>query len=189
MRIRLLGLTSLLTLLMASSAAILELWCHGPVDGGGVQTGGGAVSRSGLFLFFGSFVGSFFWSFFGSFFGSFLGLFLGLVPIFRDFPDLSGDCPGLFPICPFPLSQPSIINSTYEEQSRKGPRHDPDLSWTRFGNPPVYLLSMMCRASLKPQNAEKRIATKKWLEESKVTFGGRPKVTKKLPSFTKTVHT
>ena len=37
---------------------------------------------------------------------------------FRDFPDLSGDSSGIFPICPFPLSQP--INSASEEQSRKG---------------------------------------------------------------------
>ena len=59
---------------------------------------------------------------------------------FGDFPDLSGDSPRIFPICPFPLSRP--INSTYEEQSRKGPRHNLDLSrkkWEtpRFRNPPV----------------------------------------------------
>ena len=39
-----------------------------------------------------------------------------------DFPDLLRDGPGIFPICPFPLSRP--IKSTYEEQSRKGPRHN-----------------------------------------------------------------
>ena len=44
-----------------------------------------------------------------------------------------GDGPGIFPICPF--------RSTHEEQSRKGPRHNLDLSrkkWEtpRFGNPP-----------------------------------------------------
>ena len=33
---------------------------------------------------------------------------------------------GIFPICTFPLSRPN--NSTYKEQSRKGPRHNPDLS-------------------------------------------------------------
>ena len=60
---------------------------------------------------------------------------------FWDFPDFSGIfpiCPGvgpgIFPICPFPLSRP--INSTYEEQSRKGPRHNPDLSGKKVGNPP-----------------------------------------------------
>ena len=48
-----------------------------------------------------------------------------------------GTFPGIFPICPgtlrgfsrfapFPLSRP--IKSTYEEQSRKGPRHNLDLS-------------------------------------------------------------
>ena len=64
---------------------------------------------------------------------------VGLSRFFWDFPDLSGDSPGIFPICPFPLSRP--INSTYEEQSRKGPRHNLDLSrkkreTPRFGNPP-----------------------------------------------------
>ena len=64
---------------------------------------------------------------------------------FWDFPDFSGFfriCLGTqgFPICPFPLSRP--INSTNEEQSRKGPRHNLDLSrkkreTPRFGNPPV----------------------------------------------------
>ncbi len=64
---------------------------------------------------------------------------LGLSRFFPDFPDLLGDGPGTFPICPFPLSRP--IKSTYEEQSRKGPRHNLDLSrkkWETpgFGNPP-----------------------------------------------------
>ena len=66
--------------------------------------------------------------------------FLGLSRFFWDFPDLLGDGPGIFPICPFPLSQP--IKSPYEEQSRKGPRHNLDLSRKRwetpgFGNTPV----------------------------------------------------
>ena len=51
---------------------------------------------------------------------------LGLSRFFWDFPDLLGDSSGIFPICPFPLSRP--IKSTYEEQSRKGPRHNLDLS-------------------------------------------------------------
>ena len=59
--------------------------------------------------------------------------FLGLCRFFRDFPDLSGDSLGIFPIGPFPLSRP--INSTYEEQSRKGPRHNLDLS-RKSGKPP-----------------------------------------------------
>ena len=68
----------------------------------------------------------------------------GTFPIFpRDFPDLSGDSPKIFPIRPFPLSGPTnFTKSTYEEQSPKGPRHNLDLSqkkWEtpRFGNPPV----------------------------------------------------
>ena len=66
--------------------------------------------------------------------------FLGLSRFFRDFPDLLGDGLAIFPIRPFSLSRP--IESTYEEQSRKGPRHNLDLSrkkWEtpRFANPPV----------------------------------------------------
>ena len=60
---------------------------------------------------------------------------------FWDFPDLLGGSPRIFPICPFPLSRP-ILKSAYEEQSRKGPRHNLDLSrkkWETpgFGTPPV----------------------------------------------------
>ena len=83
--------------------------------GGGFKPGGG--SRSGLVLPFLSFC------------------LLGLSRFFRDFPDLFGDGPGIFPMCPFPLSRP--INSAYEEQSRTGPRHNPDLS-RRQGTPPVW---------------------------------------------------
>ena len=75
-----------------------------------------------------------------SFFVLFVLFFLGLSRFFRDFPDLLGDGPRIFLICPFPLSRP--IKSTYKEQSRKCPRHNMDLSrksgrppW--FGNPPV----------------------------------------------------
>ena len=59
--------------------------------------------------------------------------FLGLSRFFRDFPDLLGDGPGIFPIRPFSLSRP--IKSTYEEQSRKGPRHNLDLSRKRWETP------------------------------------------------------
>ena len=95
---------------------------------GGVSNGG--VSRSGLVLPFLSFF---------VLFCPFLS-FLGLSRFSRDFPDLLADGPGIFPICPFPLSRP--IKSTYEEQSRKGPRHNLDLSrkkWETpgFGNPPA----------------------------------------------------
>ena len=92
----------------------------GPLSNG-IQRGG---SRSGLVLPFLSFF-----------------VLFGIFRFFRDFPDLFGDSPGIFPICVVPLSRP--INSTNEEQSRKGPRHNPDLSrkkWEtpRFGNPPVW---------------------------------------------------
>ena len=62
---------------------------------------------------------------------------------FWDFPDFSGifpissgDSPGIFRIRPFSLSRP--IKSTYEEQSRKGPRRNLDLSRKKVGNPPVW---------------------------------------------------
>ena len=79
---------------------------------------------------------------------------LGAPLLFRDIPDLSGDGPKIFPICPCPLSRPkNCLNSTYEEQSRRGPRHNPDLSqkkWEtpRFGNPPVQLLSTLFALNL-----------------------------------------
>ena len=95
---------------------------QGPLNGG-VSNGG--VSRSGLVLPFLS--------------------FLGLSRFFWDFPNLLGDGPGILPIRPFPLSRP--IKSTYEEQSRKGPRHNLDLSrkkWETpgFGNTRAWLLSI-----------------------------------------------
>ena len=105
------------------TGVIAQFWFHSTsraANRGGVSNGG--VSRSGLVL-------------------PFVSLFvLGTFPIFRDFPDLLGDGPGIFPIRPFSLSRP--IKSTYEEQSRKCPRHDLDLSrkkWEtpRFVNPPA----------------------------------------------------
>ena len=81
---------------------------------------------------------------------SFLVLFcfvLGLSQFLWDFPDLFGDSPGIFPICPFPLSRP--INSTYEEQSRKGPRHNLDLSQKGGKHPGLETPGL---ASLKQQN-------------------------------------
>ena len=57
----------------------------------------------------------------------------GLSRFFRDFPDLLGDGPGIFLIRPFSLSRP--IKGTYEEQSRKGPRHNLDLSRKKLETP------------------------------------------------------
>ena len=89
---------------------------QGPLNRG-VSNGG--ASRSGRFL-------SFFvlWDF----------------PFFLGFSRFVRGLSGNFPIRPFPLSRP--IKSTYEEQSRKGPRHNLDLSrkkWETpgFGNTPV----------------------------------------------------
>ena len=58
------------------------------------------------------------------------------------------------PICPFPLSR--AINSTYEEQSRKGPRHNPDLSRKKVGNPLVW--KPLGLASLKPKSHDAVVA-------------------------------
>ena len=100
----------------------LVLPAHPSIQGrytGVFQTGG--ASRSGLVLPFCPF-----WDF---------------SRFFWDFPDLLGDGPGIFLICPFPLSLSRPIKSTYEEQSRKGPRHNLDLSQTwetpRFGLAPL----------------------------------------------------
>ena len=69
-------------------AGILEgdLNVQGPLNGGGSN---GGVSRSGLVLPFLSFLS-----------------FFGLSRFFWDLPDLRRDGPGIFLICPFPLSQP-----------------------------------------------------------------------------------
>ena len=87
---------------------------QGPPNGGVSNAG---ASRSGLVLFF-------------------CVLFWDFPDLLRDFPDLLGDGPGIFPICLFLLSRP--IKSTYEEQSRKGPRHNLDLSRKKVWNPPVW---------------------------------------------------
>ena len=84
---------------------------QGPLNGG-VSNGGGVPDLDLSFL---------------------LCPFLGLSRFFWDFPDLLGDGPGIFPICPFPLSRP--IKSTYGEQSRKGPRHNQDLSRKKWKHP------------------------------------------------------
>ena len=86
---------------------------------------------------------------------SFFVLFLSFWDFPGDFPDLLGDGPGIFPICPFPLSRP--IKSTYEEQSRKGPRHNLDLSRKKMGNtrvwnPPGLAFPNFCE-NLRPPNA------------------------------------
>ena len=91
--------------ILVHSGLRVAMWItnvQGPLNGGVSNTG---VSRSGLVL-------------------AFLSL-LGLSRFFWDFPDLLGDGPGIFLIRPFSLSRP--IKSTYEEQSRKGPRHNLDL--------------------------------------------------------------
>ena len=74
--------------------------------------------------------------------------FLGLSRFFWDFPDLLGDGPGIFPICSFPLSRP--IKSTYEEQSRKGPRHNLDLSRKKWENTRVWKHPGLASLNVKP---------------------------------------
>ena len=82
----------------------------------------GGVSRSGLVLPCLSF-----FSFFGDF------------PVFSGIFSISW---GAFPYLSFPLSRPIHSGKeTYEEQPRKGPRHNSDLSRKKVGNPPVWKLS------------------------------------------------
>ena len=120
--------------------------CQGPLNGG-VSNGG--VSRSGLVLPFCPFLS-----------------FVELSRFFGDFPNLSGDSPGILPICPFPLSWP--INSTSEEQSRKGPRHNLDLSrkkseTPRFGNPPS--LASLKNGALDPWSLDLRLGRPRFLPQ------------------------
>ena len=69
---------------------------------------------------------------------------------FWDFPDCFGTFPtfsGIFPICSFPPSR--LINSTCEERSRKGPRHDrtfPEDS----GKPPRFSFFSQTTAKIHP---------------------------------------
>ena len=67
---------------------------------------------------------------------SFFCPFLSFWDFPGDFPDLLRDGPGIFPICPFPLSRP--IQSTYEEQSRKGSVTQSGLVPKKVGNTRVW---------------------------------------------------
>ena len=88
---------------------------QGPLNGGVSNRG---VSSSGLVL-------------------PFLSFFVLICPFcpFLDFPDFSGMVRGFSRFVPF-LSRP--IKSTYEEQSRKAPRHNLDLSRKNWETPPVW---------------------------------------------------
>ena len=110
------GLTILAVLVLQNN--------QGPLNGGGFKRGGFPIWTCPSFFVL---------------FRPFLSFFV-LSRFFWDFPGLRGDGPGIFPMCPFPLSQP--IKSICEEQSRKGPRSNLDLSrkkWETpgFGNTPV----------------------------------------------------
>ena len=59
--------------------------------------------------------------------------FLGLSRFFRDFPICSGMVRGFSRFVPFLFL--GHIKSTYEEQSRNGPRHNPDLSRKKWETP------------------------------------------------------
>ena len=61
-----------------------------------------------------------------------LSFFFGTPPIFRDIPGLSG----FFLGWSFPFSWP--IRSTCKKHSRKGPRHNQDLSRKRWKRPPQF---------------------------------------------------
>ena len=100
------------------------------------------------------------------------------------FPML-GDSSGIFPICPFPLSRPK--NSAYEEQSRKGPRHNPDLSRKKkVGNPPVWqppslaCLSFLSRSFHVSEPSGESGKRKAHKPKKTVRTAGRPKGFQKL---------
>ena len=121
---------------------------------GGVSNGG--VSRSGLVL-------------------SFFVLFCP----FRDFSGIfsicSGNGPGIFPIGPFPLSWPS--KSTYEEQSRKGPRNNLDLS-RKSGKPPGLETPRLSFSQFSVLNEIHRVPTRVLTETSTVLTGISTALTK-----------
>ena len=77
---------------------------------------------------------------------------------FSSLPDFSGisrfarGWSGDFPIRPFPLSRP--IKSTYEEQSRKGPRHNLDLFPKKVGNTRVWKHPGLASLKYLPPNTE-----------------------------------
>ena len=84
---------------------------------------------------------------------------------FWDFPDFSGIFPirsgdgsGIFPIRSFSLSRP--FKSTYEEQSRKGPRHNLDLSQKSGKHPgfetPRFSFSQNCVEASTPPKGPRR---------------------------------
>ena len=85
--------------------------------------------------------------------GGMVFFFFSCVRARMNFFDPRALSAGIFPICPYSLSRPfNFTKSTYEEQSRKGPRHNPDLSGKKVGNPPVwklpvYLLSNWSQAT------------------------------------------
>ena len=83
---------------------------------------------NGGFFLRGGFPDLDFFFLFCPFLSFFVLFFLGLFPIFRDFSDLLRDGPGIFPIRPFSLSR---LRGT----SRKGPRHNLDLSRKKWGTP------------------------------------------------------
>ena len=92
---------------------MVKHYFHGPLNGG-FQTGG--FPDLGL-----SFLFCPFWDF-----PDFSGIFLICPGILRDFPDLSASS----------FSGPiKFTKSAWEEQSRKGPRHNPDLSRKKWKPP------------------------------------------------------
>ena len=71
----------------------------------------------------------------------------GTFPIFPGFSRFVRGLSGDFPDLSF-SSFPRLLNSTYEEQSRKGLRHNPDLSWKKWETP-RFSFSQVSRGSEK----------------------------------------
>ena len=120
---------------------------QGPLNGG---LSNRVVSRSGtcpsFFVLFCPF-----WDFPG---------FLGIFPIY----------PGIFLICPFPLSRP--INSAYEEQSRKGLRHNLDLSQKKWETPRFSFSQKMFNPGLEAFNPGLNFQSRSRLSISVFLFVG-----------------
>ena len=81
-----------------------------------------------------------------------------------------GDGPGIFPIRPFSLSRP--IKSTYEEQSRKGPRHNLDLSPKTWWTFRIFSIFFSVRGAGKKEEASEEVAGGSVLIKNRGRVGG-----------------
>ena len=132
---------------------------QGPPNG---EVSNGGVSRSGLVLPFLS--------------------FLGLSRFFRDFPDLLGDGPGIFPIRPFSLSRPnkSTSDTTWTSPEKSG--NLPGLATPRFSFSQLFLRSRPMNTSGKKKQHKHKLVGPDFPRTFLTLTLGCPGVKKFLPT-------